>query len=224
MLLDNGHRQNRGFHSEFVEPLQNSLGALNVGKSRVQAAEHMGTQEVPLIGYEDFCQELQTYPVSRELVMVQPSGPNNTNNSALLDLPNINTNLPPPLTPQTNQVDPVTLQLPQQQHQQQQEQAEAITSNQVTNSEILESMQSITKVMQQQLLFSCKTAKQGIIQTTNLFQEIIKEQEKRDLGPTLLAIPTFSGKPLDRSQCLDWVSRVKKCMQPIWTFFQVGID
>ena len=86
--------------------------------------------------------------MSREPVMVQPTGPNNTNTSALLDLPNINTNLPPPLTPQTNQVNPVTLQFPQQQQEQQQpEQPGVIARNQVTNSEILESIQSITKVM-----------------------------------------------------------------------------
>ena len=40
------------------------------------------------------------YPVSREPLTVQPMDPNNTNNSALLDLPNVNTNLPLPLTPQ----------------------------------------------------------------------------------------------------------------------------
>ena len=67
----------------------------------------------------------------------------------------------------------------------------------------------MAKVMQQQLLFSSKTAEQGIIQNTSLFQEMIKAQEKRDLDPALLAIPTFFGEPADRSQCLDWVSRVK---------------
>ena len=34
---------NRGIHSEFVEHSQKSLGALNVGKSRVQAADQMST-------------------------------------------------------------------------------------------------------------------------------------------------------------------------------------
>ena len=51
----------------------------------MQAADHVDPQQVPLTGYEDFQQELQTYPVSREPVMVQPMAPNNTNNSALLD-------------------------------------------------------------------------------------------------------------------------------------------
>ena len=34
---------NRGIHSEFIEHSQQSLGALNVGKSRVQAADQMNT-------------------------------------------------------------------------------------------------------------------------------------------------------------------------------------
>ena len=65
---------NRGIHSEFVEHSQQSLGALNVGKSRVQATNQMTTRHIPLTGYEDFRQELQTYPVSRGPMTVQPIG------------------------------------------------------------------------------------------------------------------------------------------------------
>ena len=88
-------------------------------------------------------------------------------------------------------------------------QAEVNYPGQVTNSEILKSIQSITEVMQQQLLLNSKTTEQGIVQTARLFQEMIKTQEKRDLDPALLAIPTFSGEAKNRPQCLDWVSRVK---------------
>ena len=63
--------------------------------------------------------------------------------------------------------------------------------------------------MQQQLVFNGKTAEAGILQTASLLQEIIKAQEKRDLDPALMAIPTFSGQAPDRPQCFDWVSRVK---------------
>ena len=58
----------------------------------------------------------------------------------------------------------------------------------VSNTDILESIQNIMKVIQQQLLFNSKTAEQGIIQTASLFQEMIKSQEKRDLDPVLFAI------------------------------------
>ena len=90
---------NRGIHSEFVEHSQQSLGALNVGKSRVQATDHITTCHIPLTGYENFHQELQTYPVSRGPMTVQPTGVANGSSPTLLDLPNVNTNLPPPLMP-----------------------------------------------------------------------------------------------------------------------------
>ena len=85
---------NRGIHSEFIEHSQQLLGALNVGKSRVQATDQMSTRHIPLTGYENFRQELQTYPVSRDQMTVQPTGVGNVSSSAILDLPNVNTNLP----------------------------------------------------------------------------------------------------------------------------------
>ena len=82
---------NMGIHSVFVEHSQQLLGPLNVGKSRVQAADQMNTRHIPLTGYENFRQELQTYPVSRDPMTVQPTGVGNVSNSAILDLPNVNT-------------------------------------------------------------------------------------------------------------------------------------
>ena len=59
----------------------------------------------------------------------------------------------------------------------------------------------------------------------SLFQEMIKAQEKRDLDPALLAIPTFSGGASDRPQYLDWVSRVKNvCDQSGRSFCQELIN
>ena len=136
---------------------------------------------------------------------VQPTGVDNGSSPTLLDLPNVNTNLPPPLLP-----NPTSNY--HQQHHNHIHQMEVSNPGQVTNSEILKSIQSITEVMQQQLLLNSKTTEQGIVQTASLFQEMIKAQEKRDLDPALLAIPTFSGEAKDRPQCLDWVSRVKKRM------------
>ena len=208
---------NRGIHSEFIEHSQKSPGALNVGKSRVQAADQMNTRHIPLTGYENFCQELQTYPVSRDPMTVQPTGVGNVSSFAILDLPNVNTNLPPPLLP-----NPST-----HYHQQHHNQVHPTEVNlgQVTNSEILKSIQSITEVMQQQLLLNSKMAEHGIVQTDSLFQEMIKAQEKRDLDPALLAIPTFLGEAKDRPQCLDWVSRVKNfCDQSGRSFRQELIN
>ena len=144
---------------------------------------------------------------------VQPTGMDNVSSSALLDLPNVNTNLPPPLIPNPNP------------HYYQPHQTEVTNQGQVTNSEILKSIQSITEVMQQQLLLNSKTTKQGIVQTASLFQEMIKAQQKRDLDPALLAIPTFLGEASERPQCLDWVSRVKNvCDQSGCSFHQELIN
>ena len=208
---------NRGFHSEFIEQSQQSLGALNIGKSRVQATDQLTTRHIPLTGYENFRQDLQTYPVSRDPMTVQLTGVGNVSNSAILDLPNVNTNLPPPLLPNPSS----------HYHQQQHNQVHPteVNSGQVTKSEILKSIQSIMEVMQQQLLLNSKTTEHGIVQTASLFQEMIKAQEKRDLDPALLAIPTFLGEAKDRPQCLDWVSRVKNvCDQSGHSFRQELIN
>ena len=66
----------------------------------MQATDQMNTRHIPLTGYENFRQELQTYPVSRDPMTVQPTGVDNVKQfRAILDLPNIYTNLPPPLLP-----------------------------------------------------------------------------------------------------------------------------
>ena len=96
----------RGFHSEPVEHSLHSPRMVSVGKSWVQAADDncVEPQQVPLTGHKNYHQEFQTYPASREPVMVQPTATtNNMSNSALMDLPNVNTNLPPPLVPQQAQ-------------------------------------------------------------------------------------------------------------------------
>ena len=148
---------------------------------------------------------------------VQPTGMGNVSNSAILDLPNVNTNLPPPLLPNPSS----------HYHQQQHNQVHQseVNSGQVTNSEILKSIQSIKEVMQQQLLLNSKMTEHGIVQTASLFQEMIKVQEKRDLDPALLVIPTFLGEARDRPQYLDWVSKVKNvCDQSGRSFRQELIN
>ena len=208
---------NRGIHTEVIEHSQKSLGTLNVGKSRVQTTDQMSTKHIPLTGYENFHQELQTYPVSRGPMTVQLTGLANGSSPTLLDLPNVNTNLPLPLLLSASSHY-------HQQHHNQVHQTE-VNPGQVTNSEILKSIQSITEVMQQQLLLNSKTTEQGIVQTASLFQEMIKAQEKRDLDPALLVIPTFLGEAKDRPQCLDWVSRVKNvCDQSGRSFHQELIN
>ena len=200
------HPQTNGVHSEYRESSQHSLGTLNVGKSRVQAASHVDLQHIPLKGYEQYPQEIQTYPVSGEPVNVQPMTTND--NTALLDLPNVQTGLPMPLMPQ--QVNQTVME--DREERTENVQPPRPSTDMVTNSQILELIQNITRIMQQQLVFNRKTTEAGILQAASLFQEMIKAQEKRDLDPALMAIPTFLGQATDMPTMSGLVIQSEKCV------------
>ena len=106
-------------------------------------------------------------------MMVQLTGVDNVSSSAILDLPNVNTNLPPPLLPNPGSY--------QNQHQQV-HQTEVTNPGQVTNSEILKSIQSITEVMQQQLLLNSKTTEQRHCADGQPFSRNDKGTGKKRLG------------------------------------------
>ena len=44
-------------------------------------------------------------------------------------------------------------------------------------------------------------------QNADLFMEMIKVQNRRDLDPAVMAIPTFTGQ--EPEKCLDWINRIK---------------
>ena len=49
-------------------------------------------------------------------------------------------------------------------------------------------------------------------QNADLFTEMIKVQNRRDLDPVVMAIPTFTGK--EPKKCLDWINRIRNiCSQ-----------
>ena len=91
---------------------------------------------------------------------VQPTGVDNVSSSALLDLPNVNTNLPPPLLPN-----------PSPHHHHQLHQMEVTNPGQVMNSEILKSIQSITEVMQQQLLLTARQPNKALCRRPAFFKK-----------------------------------------------------
>ena len=45
-------------------------------------------------------------------------------------------------------------------------------------------------------------------QNTRMMDQLIKAQDRRDLDPALMDIPTFSGDQPEK--CLEWVTRNKK--------------
>ena len=77
---------------------------------------------------------------------------------------------------------------------------------------LLKTIKRVTSVVEQKVILSGTHAEHTIIQSNKLFQEFIKSQNKRDLDPALMSIPTIMGE--DSSQCLDWITRIKNvCVQ-----------
>ena len=77
---------------------------------------------------------------------------------------------------------------------------------------MIEVVKEITRSIKDQLAFSTTEAMKNTQQNNNLMEQLIKAQERRDLDPALLVIPTFSGK--DPEQCGEWIQRIKNvCRQ-----------
>ena len=77
---------------------------------------------------------------------------------------------------------------------------------------MVDAIKEITKSIQAQLTASAAEATENRKQSKELIEELIKAQNRRDLDPALLAIPTFTGK--DPSQCSDWIQRIRNvCKQ-----------
>ena len=74
------------------------------------------------------------------------------------------------------------------------------------NISLLETIKRVTRAVEQQVILSGARVEHSIIQNNNLFQELIKAQNKTDLDPALMSIPTFTRE--DSSQCLDWITRI----------------
>ena len=80
------------------------------------------------------------------------------------------------------------------------------------NNSLLETIKRVTSTVEQQVILSGARAEHSIIQSNNLFQELVKGLNRRDLDPALMSIPIFTGD--DSSQCLDWITRIKNvCIQ-----------
>ena len=68
------------------------------------------------------------------------------------------------------------------------------------------------QLMVQQVLMNGKQAEYHMSQNADLLTEMIKAQNRRELDPAIMAIPTFSGK--EPEKCLDWINRLRNiCSQ-----------
>ena len=80
---------------------------------------------------------------------------------------------------------------------------------------MLDCIRQLQLTLQQHILTNSKQSKYQMSQNADLFSEMIKGQNRRDLDPTVMAIPTFTGE--EPEKCLDWINRIKNiCSQAGW--------
>ena len=62
----------------------------------------------------------------------------------------------------------------------------------------------------------------NMTQNTKMMDQFIKAQDRRDLDPVLMDIPTFSGDECEK--CLEWVTRIKDVCRQSGTFIPTRTD
>ena len=174
-----------------------------------QSMDNWGVGVARMHRMEETHQTLEDYHNNQgPPVMVQPNKmqelmPSSTRSYQMLDY-----SVPPPGT-QTYKSPPDDSLLPGQQNQ-------VMTTTPNTqgdlNNNLLETIRRVTSAVEQQVILSGARVEHSIVQSNNLFQELVKGLNRRDLDPALMSIPTFTGD--DSSQCLDWITRIKNiCVQ-----------
>ena len=77
---------------------------------------------------------------------------------------------------------------------------------------ILKVMEKMTETMNQQMKLSATRADYNMQQNTKMMDQFIRAQDRRDLDPALMNIPTFTGQ--EPGRCLEWITRIRNvCRQ-----------
>ena len=86
-------------------------------------------------------------------------------------------------------------------------------------STILKVMERMTETMAQQMKLSARQADYNIQQNTKIMDQFIRAQDRRDLDPALMDIPTFTGQ--EPEKCLELITRIRNvCIQSGRSFQQ----
>ena len=72
-------------------------------------------------------------------------------------------------------------------------------------SAILRVIEKMTETMDQQMKLSATRADYNMQQNTKMMEQFIRAQDRRDLDPALMDIPTFTGQ--EPEKCLEWITR-----------------
>ena len=83
---------------------------------------------------------------------------------------------------------------------------------------ILKVMEKMTEAMDQQMRLSATRADYNMQQNTKIMDQFIRAQDRRDLDPALMDIPTFTGD--EPEKCLEWISHIKNVCRQSGRSFQ----
>ena len=96
-------------------------------------------------------------------------------------------------------------------------QSEMNTSGHAENA-ILKVIERMMDTMEQQMKLSATRSEYNMQQNTKVMDQFIKAQDRRDLDPALMDIPTFMGEEPER--CLEWITRIKTVCRQSGRSFQ----
>ena len=81
-----------------------------------------------------------------------------------------------------------------------------------------ENLMRVIETMEQQMRLNSTRSEYNMTQNTKMMDQFIKAQDRRDLDPTLMDIPTFSGD--EPEKCLEWVTKIKNVCRQSGRSFQ----
>ena len=87
-----------------------------------------------------------------------------------------------------------------------------------TENTILRVIERMTDTMEQQMRLSATRSEYNMQQNTKVMDQFIKAQDRRDLDPALMDIPTFTGEEPER--CLEWITRIRNVCRQSGRSFQ----
>ena len=96
-------------------------------------------------------------------------------------------------------------------------QSETNTGGHAENA-ILKVIERMTDTMEQQMKLSATRSEYNMQQNTKVMDQFIKAQDRRDLDPALMDIPTFTGEEPER--CLEWITCIKNVCRQSGRSFQ----
>ena len=103
--------------------------------------------------------------------------------------------VPPPVVQLPSVVQPLPVQQPQQ------------NGPQTGSQRLEENLMRVIETMEQQMRLNSMKSEYNMTQNTKMMDQFIKAQDRRDLHPALMDIPTFLGD--ESEKCLEWVTRIK---------------